>query len=110
PMPEEEVRQRYEAGEIDKETAVWQEGFEDWVPLGEVDVFASLPDRRAAAAEDPFVSANQDDYAATGLGSAVAAGGASAVRALAGNDRAGAGGGAQPASPRVSQLTGQRNE
>lgn len=99
PMAEDEVRQRYDAGEIDKETAVWQEGFEDWVPLGDVEVFASLPDRAAAAAEDPFASANQDDYAAP---AAVGAGAAIASAAAAPMEQA--------HSPRVSQLTGQRNE
>ena len=39
PMGEDEVRQRFSAGEIDKDTAVWQEGFDDWLPLGEVDAF-----------------------------------------------------------------------
>lgn len=102
PMSEDEVRQRYDAGEIDKETAIWQEGFEDWVPLGDVEVFASLPERAAAAAEDPFASANQDDYAApaaVGAGAAVAAAGAAASAPVA-----------EQRSPRVSQLTGQRNE
>ncbi|MEM6992198.1 MAG: GYF domain-containing protein, partial [Myxococcota bacterium] len=98
PMAEDEVRQRYDAGEIDKETAVWQEGFEDWVPLGDVDVFGNLPERApAAAAEDPFASANQDDYAAPAAVGAVAAGGGAAPME-------------QARSPRVSQLTGQRNE
>jgi predicted Zn finger-like uncharacterized protein len=103
PMGEDEVRQRYEAGEIDKETAIWQEGFEDWIPLADVDVFASLPDRAAAAvgsSEDPFASANQDNYAATG--GAVAMGGGAAA-AFGGGDPS-------PQSPRVSSLTGQRNE
>jgi predicted Zn finger-like uncharacterized protein len=54
PMPEEEVRERYDAGEIDKDTAIWQEGFEDWVPLGDVDVFADLPDQPAASSASKF--------------------------------------------------------
>src|SRR5688572_20165429 len=67
PMSEDDVRARYDSGEIDKDTAIWQEGFEDWVPLGDVDAFADLPDRAIAArGDDPFASANQDDYAAAG--------------------------------------------
>jgi len=108
PMPEDEVRQRYDAGEIDKETAVWQEGFEDWIPLSDVELFANLPDRAAApaaaagaaaAAEDPFASANHDDYAAPA--------------AAVGSDLPAAAAPMEPAaadSPRVSNLTGQRNE
>ena len=44
PLAEDDVRARYSDGEIDKDTAVWQEGFEDWIPLGDVPVFADLPD------------------------------------------------------------------
>ncbi len=102
PLAEEDVRDRYAAGEIDKDTAVWQEGFEDWIPLGDVPGFADLPDQPAGgyddggAEDDPFASANQEDYAAGGM--AAAAVSAAAV--------------AEPAhqSPRVSSLTGQRNE
>src|SRR5690606_31450155 len=62
PVSEEDVRARYSAGEIDKETSVWQEGFEDWITLGSVDTFSDLPDAPAAAAsgvrgggeDDPF--------------------------------------------------------
>jgi predicted Zn finger-like uncharacterized protein len=105
PMGEDEVRQRYAAGEIDKETAVWQEGFDDWLPLGEVDAFTDLPDRGAGGgAEDPFAaSANQDDYAIGAARSPRMA--AAAAVAATGTD-----GLAEPQSPRVSKLTGQRNE
>ena len=41
PVSEDDVRRRYEAGEIDKETSVWQEGFEDWVPASRVSTFRS---------------------------------------------------------------------
>jgi predicted Zn finger-like uncharacterized protein len=101
PMGEDEVRQRFAAGEIDKDTAVWQEGFDDWLPLGEVDAFTDLPER---GAEDPFAaSANQDDYA-VGAGRSMGLGAAAAVAAT------GTDGPAEPQSPRVSKLTGQRNE
>lgn len=102
PLGEDEVRQRFAAGEIDKDTAVWQEGFDDWLPLGEVDAFADLP---APGAEDPFAaSANQDDYA-VGMGRSVGMGAAAAVAATGTDGLA-----EQPQSPRVSKLTGQRNE
>ena len=117
PLGEDEVRQRYDAGEIDKDTAIWQEGFEDWLPLGDVEAFSDWPDRPAAAADDPFASANQDDYAAVGASGGMGA--ASAMHAanqpsLGGGLGAGMGGGLgagpAPQSPRVSKLTGQRNE
>ncbi len=109
PIAEVDVRARYDSGEIDKETAVWQEGFEDWLPLGDVSAFADLPDRTAAespaAAADPFAAASGgDDYASGGGGLGDAGGGLGA----------GLGGGAAPlaaaSSPRVDSLTGQRNE
>ncbi|MCR9163519.1 MAG: GYF domain-containing protein [Nannocystaceae bacterium] len=112
PLAEDDVRARYSAGEIDKDTAVWQEGFEDWIPLGDVPVFADLPDAPAADGlgggyddgygqqdeDDPFANANQEDYAAGAAAAATAAVAAAAP--------------SQPAasSPRVSSLTGQRNE
>ena len=34
PLAEDEVRRRYDAGQIDKSTSVWREGFEDWLELG----------------------------------------------------------------------------
>jgi predicted Zn finger-like uncharacterized protein len=101
PMGEDEVRQRFAAGEIDKDTAVWQEGFDDWLPLGEIDAFSDLP---APGAEDPFAaSANQDDYAVGGARAPRMA--AAAAVAATGTDGPG-----EPQSPRVSKLTGQRNE
>ncbi len=108
PMPEDEVRQRFAAGEVDRETAIWQEGFEDWLPLGEVDTFADLA-AGGAAAEDPFTSANQDEYAAASAQPvrASAAVAAPVARAAASGGSAGAG---EPSSPRVTRLTGQRNE
>jgi predicted Zn finger-like uncharacterized protein len=110
PLAEDDVRARYSSGEIDKDTAVWQEGFEDWIPLGDVPVFADLPDAPAAAGgyddgygqqdeDDPFANANQEDYAASAAAAATAA-----VAAAAPAQEA------APSSPRVSSLTGQRNE
>jgi len=42
PMSAGEVQQRFSAGEIDAETYIWREGFADWLPLVQVDVFAAL--------------------------------------------------------------------
>jgi predicted Zn finger-like uncharacterized protein len=77
PLSDLEIRRRYDAGEIDRDTSVWQEGFEDWVPLGSVEAFADLPVPDVASdlgGRDEVIS----------------------VRASS--------------SPRVTDLTGQRNE
>jgi predicted Zn finger-like uncharacterized protein len=42
PMTVGEVQQRFASGEIDGETFAWREGFADWLPLAQVDVFAGL--------------------------------------------------------------------
>src|SRR5580704_6224144 len=42
PMSVGEVQQRFASGEIDGETFAWREGFADWLPLAQVDVFAAL--------------------------------------------------------------------
>ena len=42
PLTVAEVQQRFAAGEIDGETFTWREGFADWLPLSQVDVFAAL--------------------------------------------------------------------
>lgn len=109
PMGEDEVRQRFAAGEIDRDTAIWQEGFEDWLPLGDVEAFADLA-AGGAAAEDPFASANQDEYAAAAAQPARASAAAAVAAPVA--RAAGSGGAAvsEPSSPRVTRLTGQRNE
>jgi len=78
PISEQEVRDRFAAGEIDKDTSIWQEGFEDWLPLGEVETFSDLVGSLSAGlgavgasaatvAEDPFASAGSDDYGSPGL-------------------------------------------
>ncbi|HUH02731.1 MAG TPA: TonB family protein [Kofleriaceae bacterium] len=57
PMTASEVAQRFHAGEIDAEAYTWREGFADWQPLAEVEVFAALVSGggggAAAPAEDP---------------------------------------------------------
>src|SRR5580704_4487493 len=42
PMSVGEVQQRFASGEVDGETFAWREGFADWLPLAQVDVFAAL--------------------------------------------------------------------
>ena len=42
PMTVAEVQQRFAAGEVDGESFTWREGFADWLPLSQVDVFAGL--------------------------------------------------------------------
>src|ERR1044071_2938639 len=65
-----DVQQRFAAGEIDSETYVWREGFADWLPMAQVDTFASL-----VASGPP---------AATPV--AARAGGAEAVASMFGDD------------------------
>ncbi|MEO8843998.1 MAG: GYF domain-containing protein [Kofleriaceae bacterium] len=42
PMTVAEVQQRFASGEVDAETFTWREGFADWLPLAQVDVFSAL--------------------------------------------------------------------
>jgi predicted Zn finger-like uncharacterized protein len=42
PMTVAEVQQRFASGEVDGETFTWREGFADWLPLAQVDVFSAL--------------------------------------------------------------------
>lgn len=42
PLSVAEVQDKFLAGQIDAETYVWREGFSDWLPLAQVDVFAGL--------------------------------------------------------------------
>jgi predicted Zn finger-like uncharacterized protein len=42
PLTAAEVRQRFQAKQIDAETYIWKEGFADWLPLNQVDTFAAL--------------------------------------------------------------------
>lgn len=130
PISEAEVRERFAAGEIDKDTSVWQEGFEDWLPLSEVTAFSDMADRpasgghaAAAAAPDPFAGGGDDDYSApsSSPASSPSSGGdflrspepahspAAATPASSGPTASAAASGSG-ASPRVSALTGARNE
>src|SRR5678815_4094394 len=42
PMTAAEVERRFRANEIDAETYIWREGFGDWLPMAQVDVFAGF--------------------------------------------------------------------
>ncbi len=53
PLTDEQVRQKFAAGEIDVETFIWREGFADWVKLGGVEEFSDLEDATVAA-QSPF--------------------------------------------------------
>jgi predicted Zn finger-like uncharacterized protein len=48
PLTPEQVRAKFEGGEIDAETYIWKEGFKDWSRIKDVDEFVDL----AASAED----------------------------------------------------------
>jgi predicted Zn finger-like uncharacterized protein len=131
PLSEEEVRRRYDAGQIDKSTSVWREGFEDWLELGQIEAFADLPDHAArggggmaaggglaaaAAADDPFASSGSDDAFAAGssgeFGRSSGGGYAASAAAPAAAASRPQAASAPAESPRVgaSSLTGQRNE
>ncbi|MEE9386704.1 MAG: GYF domain-containing protein [Nannocystaceae bacterium] len=101
PVAEEDLRSRYAAGEIDKDTAVWREGFEDWSALGEMKHFADLPDPLARRAPTESASAP-----AGAVVSGFSGGGSS----FGGQGQPG--GGPAQSSPRVdgAHLTAQRNE
>lgn len=50
PMTAGDVQHRFASGEIDSETFAWREGFADWTPLAQIDVFAALVANGSAAA------------------------------------------------------------
>ncbi|SFD55311.1 MJ0042 family finger-like domain-containing protein [Nannocystis exedens] len=123
PISEAEVRERFAAGEIDKDTSVWQEGFEDWLPLGDVSAFSDLaaaaPSR--AAAPDPFAGGSDDDYSAPAPAATPSSSYdrqpeparqpvAAAPAASASGPKASASPAGGGENPRVSSLTGARNE
>ncbi|MCA9660375.1 MAG: zinc-ribbon domain-containing protein, partial [Myxococcales bacterium] len=109
PLSEQEVRDRFAAGEIDRDTSVWQEGFDDWLTLGEVDLFSDLMASAPAAAAAPEPEPEP----------VVAA--APAADPFGGGDEDYSSGFSEPEpepepemdsghSPRVNDLTGARNE
>lgn len=139
PLTDAEVRQRFASGEVDLETYTWQEGFDNWAPLGQVSAFADLAGGGAAAADpvaNMFGSAGAEDNATVqsdpadlfasaggggggddaasdlfGSGPAAAAGGESEGGGLFGGGDAQAGvGGVQMSAEAEKRLRGERNE
>ena len=102
PVPEDDVRSRYMAGEIDAETSIWQEGLDDWIVLGEAEVFADLLEQTPApAAADPFAGDQAEETAAPAT-SSPSLSGLSTPQSSSSE--------VEESSPRVESLTGQRNE
>lgn len=57
PMTAADVRHRLASGEVDADTFTWREGFADWTPLAQVDVFAGLVTGTTAKAQPASESA-----------------------------------------------------
>src|SRR5689334_7526547 len=127
PMTMAEVGQRFSAGQIDADTYVWKEGFADWQPLSQVDVFAGFAAGGGGggqAAVANMFGGGMDDGATARADTGDLFAAASAARAPAqaedddgGGDLFGgrgapasAPGPAAAASPAQSRLRGERNE
>ena len=52
PLSVPEVQKRFSAGEIDADTYIWREGFADWLPISQVEAFASLFGGATSAGDD----------------------------------------------------------
>jgi len=109
PITDDEVRERFARGEIDRDTYAWREGFGDWMPVGSIDVFADLgtgggSGRVAAASAASAESPAADPFAAAGGGNGGGDlfGGANSGDGLFGGDGAG--------SAADRRLRGERNE
>jgi predicted Zn finger-like uncharacterized protein len=119
PMTAVDVRKRYAGGEIDSETYVWREGFENWVPLAQVDTFAALvaapaqsASARAAGSEavaSMFGGGEEVGAGRSDPGDLFAAASASARQDDDGGDLFGSKPVAQPAQG-SAKLRGERNE
>jgi len=125
PMTAVEVQRRFGSGDIDSETYIWREGFTDWLPLSQVDTFASLVASGSAPARGAGGSSSGSEAIASMFGGGEdAAGGRSdpgdlfaAASANAGrhDDDAGDLFGGKPAASPTSQaanskMRGERNE
>jgi TonB family protein len=110
PITDDEVRERFARGEIDRDTYAWREGFGDWMPLGAIDVFTDLgtggggSGRAAAASAASAEATSADPFAAAGGGDAGGDlfGGANSGDGLFGGNGAG--------SAADRRLRGERNE
>jgi TonB family protein len=129
PLTVAEVQQRFASGQIDAETFVWREGFADWQPLSQVDVFAALavsgntttaqPGSRQDAVAAMFGAAVGDETGTVRSDPNDLFGARAAPRDVAEDDDGGAlfGGGGraaaaapEPAAAAGSRLKGERNE
>lgn len=126
PLSVAEVQDKFLAGQIDAETYVWREGFSDWLPLAQVDVFAGLAvggtatgGSGAAAVSNMFGSTAMHDPGPRNDPADVFTAGP--ARATASDDddndlfgRRGAGGpvihSAQAPDAEAAKMRGQRNE
>ena len=90
PMTVAEIQQRFTAGEISGETFAWREGLADWLPLAQLEIFASLvggvatPDDPFAAAIDHAVATQPDGHRDDLFASAPVAGTETAAQKLRG--------------------------
>jgi len=122
PMTAVEVERRFASGEIDSDTYIWREGFNDWLPLAQVDTFAALATSAAApaprsggadAVASMFGGGDDGATARSDPGDLFAAASASPGRH---DDDGGDLFGAKPAAAQASQggggakLRGERNE
>lgn len=118
PMTAVEVQKKFKSGEIDAETYVWREGFADWLPLAQVDTFASLAATGAAASPrspEPVSSMFSDD-AGLGAGAGIGRNDPGDLFAAAGagesrdDDSGDLFGGKPSAGANAAKLRGERNE
>jgi TonB family protein len=111
PITDEEVRERFARGEIDRDTYAWREGFGDWLPLAAIDVFADLGSGHAGSGRTAAASAGSAESPAADPFSA-ADGGGDGGGDLFGGANAGDGlfGGNGAGSAADRRLRGERNE
>ncbi|MGE0547201.1 MAG: GYF domain-containing protein [Kofleriaceae bacterium] len=126
PMTAAEVEKRFVAGEVDADTYAWREGFADWMPLSQVDAFASFASANAATTvSSGSGAAAASIFGSEGLGSsgssdlfgsssasssAMAASGDDDGGDLFGSKPAASRGGAASAAAAEAKLRGERNE
>lgn len=97
PLSENEVLRRIEDGELDYETSIWRDGFDDWAPLSSVERFAPVLERAMSSrSSSAFGSTASVDTGGSALGF-----GSQSLQPSSSD---------APSSPRVANLTAQRNE
>ncbi|TMQ11162.1 MAG: DUF4339 domain-containing protein [Deltaproteobacteria bacterium] len=119
PMTAVEVQRRFKSGELDAETYIWREGFADWLPMAQVDTFASLlaagpPAARSSGSEavaSMFAGGEDASAARSDPGDLFAAASASAAQQDDdGGDLFGGKPAASPVQPAGTRMRGERNE